>query len=179
MASKVLRERIYLIGSYSFEINGSKLPSNLQVLKALFFNLRVVKLSVRNSAVLVVREIMIFWEKARIPTRLERNCIDQVEKLYDEWRLLQKHASRNTASHKEKENLFQSKFNDLFDIAHADALKIIKEEDRQFLILQREKGRPGFMYGIDYTTTDQEEREVENIVESKLMLIFVKLSLLI
>ena len=35
-----------------------------------FFNLREVKVSVRESAPLAVREVIIFWNKARIPTRL-------------------------------------------------------------------------------------------------------------
>jgi hypothetical protein len=38
----------------------------------------------------------------------------------------QKHAGRNAARHKEKKELFISKFNDLFDIAHADALQMMK-----------------------------------------------------
>ena len=42
---------------------------------------------------------------------------------------------------------------DLFDIAHADALKMIKiEEDKLFLISQRKKGRPGSMSGGDRNT---------------------------
>jgi len=38
----------------------------------------------------------------------------------------------------------------LFDIAHSDALKLIKiEVDKQFLINQRLPGRPGCLGGID------------------------------
>lgn len=82
--------------------------------------------------------------------------------LYDEWRTLQKHATRNTESHKEHEKLFISTFNDLFDVAHADALQIMKIEiDRLFLINQRKKGRIGFMYGIDYTNMRKEQLSME------------------
>ncbi|KAE9533666.1 hypothetical protein AGLY_009015 [Aphis glycines] len=161
MSSIFLREKIYLINNHSNKISGSKLPSNLQVLKTLFFNLRVVNLNLRESARLIVREVLIFWEKARIPVRLEKHCISKVESLYDEWRTLQKHAARNTGSHKEQENLFISKFNDLFDLAHANALQMIKiETDRLFLINQRKKGRLGFMYGIDYTNMRKEELSI-------------------
>ncbi|KAE9542408.1 hypothetical protein AGLY_003269 [Aphis glycines] len=161
MSSIFLREKIYLINNHSNKISGSKLPSSLQVLKTLFFNLRVVNLNLRESARLIVREVLIFWEKARIPVRLEKHCISKVESLYDEWRTLQKHAARNTASHKEQENLFISKFNDLFDLAHANALQMIKiETDRLFLINQRKKGRLGFMYGIDYTNMRKEELSI-------------------
>ncbi|KAE9531874.1 hypothetical protein AGLY_010076 [Aphis glycines] len=148
MSSIFLREKIYLINNHSNKISGSKLPSSLQVLKTLFFNLRVVNLNLRESARLIVREVLIFWEKA-------------LESLYDEWRTLQKHAARNTGSHKEQENLFISKFNDLFDLAHANALQMIKiETDRLFLINQRKKGRLGFMYGIDYTNMRKEELSI-------------------
>ncbi|XP_050545363.1 uncharacterized protein LOC126907801 isoform X2 [Daktulosphaira vitifoliae] len=167
MSLKVLRTNIYLIGNYSHEITGSKLPSNLQVLKTLFFNLRVVKLNVRQSALLVLREVMIFWDKARIPTMLERNCVEKIERLYEEWRLLQKHTGRITVSHKEKVDAFTLKFNNLFDIAHTDALSLIKiDEDRLFLLSQREEGRPGFLHGISNEinyNNDNEEIETESI----------------
>lgn len=99
MSSIFLREKIYLINNHSNKISGSKLPSNLQVLKTLFFNIRVVNLNLCESARLIVREVLVFWEKARIPVRLEKHCISKVESLYDEWRTLHKHAARNTASH--------------------------------------------------------------------------------
>lgn len=162
MSSILLREKIYLINNHSNKISGGKLPSNLQVLKTLFFNMRVVKLNLRESARLIIREVLIFWDKARIPVRLEKHCISKVEALYNEWRTLQKHAGRNTPSHKEKEALYTSKFNDLFDVSHADALRMMKfETDRQFLINQRKKGRIGFMYGIDYTNMRKEKLSIE------------------
>jgi hypothetical protein len=38
----------------------------------------------------------------------------------------------------------------LFDIAHANALNLMTiEEDRAFLLAQREKGRPDSLIGID------------------------------
>lgn len=170
--SKIVRGKIYLVKNYANEITGSKLPSNLQVLKTLFFNIRVVKLSVRDSARLVIREVMIFWEKARIPTRIEKNCIEKVMDLYEEWRVLQKHAGRKTISHKQREEQFTAKFDNLFDIAHNDALKLINiEDDKQFLINQRKNGRVGFMYGIDYNNLRQEEefivRENRKSMQSK------------
>ncbi|KMQ83815.1 adenylate kinase 9-like protein [Lasius niger] len=53
---------------------------------------------------------------------------------------------------------------DLFDIAHANALEIIKiEEDRQFLISQRQKGRIGVIRGIDKKTAEKEERVLKHL----------------
>lgn len=100
--------------------------------------------------------------KSSYSSTTRKNCISKVESLYDEWRTLQKHAIRNTASHKEHEKRFISTFNDLFDVAHADALKIIKiETESLFLINQRKKGHVGFMYGIDYTNMQKEQLSIE------------------
>jgi len=42
------------------------------------------------------------------------------------------------------------KLKDLFDVAHQNALEMITiEEDKNFLIFQRKKGRPGAMRGVD------------------------------
>lgn len=64
MAARILRDNIYLVDHLTNEIDGSKLPSDMQVLRTLFFNLRVVKLNIRDSAKLVIKEVFIFWEKA-------------------------------------------------------------------------------------------------------------------
>ena len=60
---------IYLVGKINPQISGQKLPSNRQVLSVLFYNSREVKLTISESANLVARECVKFWEKARISTR--------------------------------------------------------------------------------------------------------------
>lgn len=125
MTSRKLRDKIYLVDHYTNKITGSKLPSNIQVLKTLFFNLRIVKLNpytpsglyVRYSTKLVIKEVLIFWDKARIPTKTDKICINKIELLYYEWRELQKHAGRTTASHEIKEQTFISNLHNIFDIA--------------------------------------------------------------
>jgi len=52
------------------------------------------------------------------------------------------------------------KIKNLFDIAHADALTIIRiQEARDFLIAQREPGRCGYMGPGDKELTEKEERK--------------------
>lgn len=84
------KQNIFLIGLPSHQINGAKLPSNRQVLTVLFYNIREVKLTVSESANLVIRECIIFWEKARIPTKTIPNCVKKLVDLYHVWRELQK-----------------------------------------------------------------------------------------
>jgi len=105
--------------------------------------MRVVKLNLHESSKLVIKEIIIFWEKARIPVREEYHLIKKLES-YHEWGNLQKHETSKLANNRNKEDLFVNKFDDIFDIANADALSLIKiESDKQFLIAQRKTGLYG------------------------------------
>lgn len=108
----------------------------------------------------VVREILAFWERARIPTQEEKHCVTKVENLVSEWKTLRKlHFARLTDAQKQKEDRFRSSLNDLFDIAHSRALDLIEnEEDRQFLLSQRKEGRPGAMLGVDRALAVREAR---------------------
>lgn len=163
--------KIFLVGRISNQIIGSKLPSIKQVLSVLFFNMRKVNLNLHDSAKLVIREVVIFWEKARIPVREEYHLLKKVESLYNEWRNLQKHSTRKSARDRKNEEDFVNKFDDIFDIAHARALNLMKiESDKQFLIAQRTKGRPGCMLGIDRKNQQLEEcndKKLKNMLERK------------
>lgn len=62
-----IRKKLYLLDHDESQIIGAKLPSNGQVLRVLFHNMRNVKLNLKASASLVIKEVQIFWEKARPP----------------------------------------------------------------------------------------------------------------
>lgn len=143
------------------------LPSNGQVLSVLFFNIREVNLSVNESANLTIRECIIYWEKARIPTKSLPNCVKKLVKLYQVWRELQKNATKTQEVFEQRRQEFLAELNNLFDIAHADALQLIKiNEDKIFLQRQREPGRPGHLAGVDKKLTDREEKtRLRNIDE--------------
>jgi len=81
MSLKLQKDKhIFLIGSKETQILGSKFPSLKQVFQIFFLNLRTVKLNIRESANLVIRECIIFWEKARIPTRAVQHCVNELIK---------------------------------------------------------------------------------------------------
>jgi len=62
---------------------------------------------------------------------------------------------------KAQENIFISTLDDPFDVAHADALKIMTiVEDKEFLIGQK-KGRRGSMAGVDTKLAAREKRVAE------------------
>ena len=153
------RENIFLLGYINNQITGNKLPSNGDCLRVLFYNMRVINLNLNNSANLVADECLLFWKKARIPTQYHCDIVRKIKKLYDSWRGLFKNRSRKTVTQQNKENDFENSLNDLFDIANTNAFNIIKiEDDRKFLTLQRQKGRIGYMAGVDKKLSAVEER---------------------
>lgn len=165
-SQQALRE-INLVGNVSHQITGSKLPSHKQVLQVFFYNMRFVYLrkpsNAKDSAKLAMQSVMIFWQQARIPTRRIDHCIEQLLMLYEEWKYIQKSVpEKRTGDSKKKEIAFVDKLDDLFDISHSDVLQLISiDEDRQFIIMQRQKGRPGCMAGVDMALAAREQRSHE------------------
>ncbi|CAH0555501.1 unnamed protein product [Brassicogethes aeneus] len=87
-----------------------------------------------------------------------------LEKLYAEWRTLQKDRKKTPETAKNKFKQFVEKLDDLFDIAQQDALALMKsEEDKAFLVKQRQKGRPGSMTGVDLKLSRAEE--IKNLID--------------
>lgn len=152
--------QIAFIGHVSHQIVGAKLPSNRQVLKVFFYNIRFVKLSTKESANLAIDSVLIFWQQARIPVRRRDKCIDKILQMYEDWRSYNKKKVDELSSGiKKKFDAFIDMLDDLFDIAAVDALTTMRnEEDKEFLKKQRQKGRPGSMLGVDMKLFGKEER---------------------
>lgn len=127
--------------------------------------MRFVKMSAADSAKLAVNAALIFWQQARIPTKYEPHCIKKLTQLYDAWKKIQRTVPEKRAgATKKMEEDFIAVLDDLFDISHANAMEMIKiAEDREFLTLQRQKGRPGCMTGIDRALYDMEQRRAQRL----------------
>lgn len=80
--------QIFLVGSLSTDITGSKLSSNRQVMSLFFHYVREINLSINRSANLVVNECEEFWNTARIPLRARQHSIRKLLKLYGDWHFL-------------------------------------------------------------------------------------------
>lgn len=152
---------IFLVGKSKSEILGAKLPSMKQVLQVFFHKLRVEKFSVKQSAGLAIDLVIPFWEKARIPIQAKRKCVSKLEKLYSNWVTLHKNSNKQCSSYLDRKNEFRERIdNYIFDIATSNALEsLTNEEDRDFLLQQRQKGRPGIMLGTDRKLAIKEERK--------------------
>lgn len=125
--------------------------------------------ALRESAKFVINEIPLFWKKARIPTKFEQNCIKQLEQLSYQSRNSQKSVKKQSDAVQRNITSFQEGLDDLFDIAHAAAMRLIViEEGRLFLQNQRKRGRPGCMYGIDRKLTEREKLAEERLKKRRL-----------
>lgn len=155
--------KIDIIGEVSHQIHGAKLPSIRQTLQVLFYNMRFVKTDLRNGARLAVDAVLIIWQQARIPTARVDYCVEKLLKIYESWRnILKTVPSKRSRTQKEVAEMFSSALDDLFDIATKDVLEEIRiDEDREFLIMQRQKGRPGCMAGVDMNLYAREMRSIE------------------
>ena len=117
---------------------------------------------IREASTIVVQKVETFWAKARVPTRHHQDSIKKLEKLFNTWKNLKKNSKRTTQKQSENESSFKDTLDDLFDIAHGNALNIMTiQEDKDFLIAQREKGRKGSMSSVD-TTLQRQEKNIEN-----------------
>lgn len=103
------KDKIFIVGYPAHQITGCKLPSNRQVLATLFYNLRTVKLNLKDSARITIQEVLVFWGKARIPTKHVKDAITKLEKLHAEWRNVQKDQYKQSEAAKNTIKEFASK----------------------------------------------------------------------
>ncbi|GBM63861.1 hypothetical protein AVEN_69873-1 [Araneus ventricosus] len=91
-----------------------------------------------------------------MPTKSLPDCMRKLANVYQVWRDLQKNAKKLQDVFKRRQQEFVSNLDNLFDIAHSDALQLMKiEKDRMFLQRQREAGRPGHLGGVNKKRTDK------------------------
>lgn len=133
------------------------------MLQTFFYCKNTLKLSIEQSAELTVKEIIIFWGKARIETKRVDHCVEKLLKLHNEWRDLKKLANRSSELEKKKRETFSKNLDMLFDIAHETALNKLKDDDKQFYLNQRSENREGCLLGIDQKQTKKEQRRVERL----------------
>lgn len=103
-----------------------------------------LKKGLRTSSNATCDVLFEFWAKANIPVRAKQHVITKIEKVFAQWKALRKHSNRTTPGYKKQEADFLINLKSLFDITHEDAIdKMNIQEDKDFLIAQREEGRLG------------------------------------
>lgn len=156
------KRQIAMVGEVSHQIFGAKLPSNRQVLSVFFYNMRFVISdgNAKESARIAIDAAMIYWQQARIRTKEHHKCVAKLIQMHEDWKNFQKTKPEKMSKRlKDKFENFIANLDNLFDIAHANAMSMIRnEEDREFLQKQREDGRPGSMLSVDQVLYAKELR---------------------
>lgn len=89
------------------------------------------------------------WLKVGIFTRTPANATDKVVRIYEKYNGLKTNRHLKSNLQKTREADFLLECNDLCDVSTVDALDTIKDEEvKNFLRMQRQKGRPGSMRSI-------------------------------
>lgn len=68
----------------------------------MFYNMRFTRLPARESAKLAVESAQIFWHQTRLPIRKEQKMINQLMKIYEQWKSIQKTAIQKRSSAQKK-----------------------------------------------------------------------------
>ena len=96
---------------------------------------------------------------------MKKHVVEKVECLFHEYDKLKKNKenkAKRSESLLKKEEGWKDGLESLFDIAHADAMNMISmQEDREFLLAQREAGRRGKMGSVDKAMAKR-ERDVHS-----------------
>lgn len=159
---------IWLVGTTKELFSNYKLPSRGDVLKVLFHYHTDKNMSMKDSVDKSVSLLLPIWEMARIPTKAQNHVVEHIRKLHSDWQGLKKNISRNSATNLSNQAKFKESLDDLFDIAHQDAMSTISiEEDRLFLLAQREKGRRGRIGGVDRALALKEERAMKRKIAAE------------
>lgn len=156
------KDEIFLLGCRDIEslMRLNQLPTLRQVLLRYHHILNESK-NVKDSARVLIQELLEVWGKSGIPTRQQNHCIEKLIKFHKNWLLLKKNKGRDSEAQKKRENLFTEELDKTFDIAHTSAMNLIKiVEDRAFLIDQRGE-RKMIMTSIDKKLEKTKERSLK------------------
>ena len=149
MAETRAKTCIHLIGEPQKHFGGRVLPTGIDVLKVYFFYHKKEGYQEKDAVKSVVQQICDIWAKARIPVAEQRNIVRKFEALLDKYRNICRNKNRGGQAQQSKEDDFVYSISLLFDIAHQDAMNLIKiEEDEVFLTDQRSE-RKYVMGGVD------------------------------
>lgn len=160
---------VWLIGKPTKYLSHARLPSNGDVLQLFYYYNSEENQNVKKSIEFTIKSVLEIWEKARIPTQRLDAAKRKLNKLFDKYITLKKSNKKGSESSRLNEELFKSDLLDLFDIASKDALEIMRcDEDKTFLIMQREDTLRCSMAGVDMSLSRKESRKRKRDSEAEI-----------
>ena len=118
--------------------------------------------SIRKLLTIVLEELLSkFWIPSRIPTKAEKDCLDQLQKLVKRFDSIRKYSQNRRQKQIED---FNTELTSLCDISHRCAEQLLRSSgspswkiDFEFLQGQREKPQRGIMQGHDNVLANKEK----------------------
>lgn len=101
---KSTRSDTYLVSALNEPIQGGKLPSIGQVLGRFLYVASVCKIK-SDAADMVTKDVLLFWNRARIPTKRKDHVIDAIMKLHARYQAVKDKRSRTTAKQQANEKV--------------------------------------------------------------------------
>jgi len=155
------KDKIWMIGHPCETLTGARLPSGRDVMRNFVYYHRLKKLTIADSVCKIYEQLLPFWLKSRLPVRQKQHVIQKLKDLYGQQVRLMSSRARGNDKDKLNQNQYTEKLDTLFDISHANADKLIaNEEDRQFLKLQKES-RTGCIGPVDKKLDGREKRSAQ------------------
>lgn len=156
--------KAWLIGQPQKDITTARLPSKRQVLQKFLFHHQTEKQTVAQAIKMTIPAVLEYWEKARVPAQRVDNAERKLKKLHQEYADLRKTMNSKCEKRTISAAMFESDLDDIFDIAKADAMTAIPdEEDKEFLRLQREDLSSSSFGPVDRTLAMREVRKSQRV----------------
>lgn len=169
----ILRKNCWLIGQSDSESlsRSIRLPTNKAVL-ARYVHLRS-KFSTETTRHIFKKifiEMRVVWEKAGVPLKPDRMCVEQLLCLFKHWEIVKKLEKKNrtmeNGTSKSKIDKFEEELNQLCDISAKDAYEKLSQSRRpnwkeDYSFLENQRGSRTF-----YMT--QHDRDVSGFVQRQL-----------
>ncbi|KAG0730173.1 hypothetical protein GWK47_028826 [Chionoecetes opilio] len=142
---------------------GARLPSREQVFLFFMYQHHVLKKTVPDSVSATSEKLKAIWGKAKLTTKTDANIRKNVKNLFEEYQALKKDRNRITDGAELKRKIWKGDLEDLFDISSAYVLerRDILDEDKSFLISQREGRSSSSMAGVDVAEVAKEKKKKE------------------
>ena len=115
----------------------------------------------------MTNRVLDFWQRAIFLTKQHYHVITHVEKLVEKYGKLKKNKGRKTETQQRNVETFSQEIEELFHIAHEDALKFITIGENKTVLIQQREGIKGYMSSVDCEFFIQEQRIIDKKKQMK------------
>ncbi|XP_074105300.1 uncharacterized protein LOC141531392 [Cotesia typhae] len=132
-----MNKEIRFIGIPLQRISERKLPKVKEVMRVFFYQLKILKYSIKQSAKNSVDQVIELWRKNQIPTSGAPNAVKKFLRYHSQWLKLQKNFDKKNSAQNQKEMKFQTDLEQLFDIVSEKSLKVLDDNIRKLYLDQK------------------------------------------